>query len=437
VSKASIIERLKRDNSLIEAMHEIGMVIDGREREIASKFWETWGQDPKTRALWGSDNFSAAIERSTVFLCNKYKHAESMEWLTSIDERGRHACHEGIDFLTFAEASYAALDITSAIVIDALAQDDQKQKRLLSALSRVNAFELAMMSDSYTNQRQDEYREERQSIAREYRNEIATSIEASNQKSEILKADGTAARDIAQKTLAKASEIATSAEQSAVAMRDAAQTAMQLVNLIETTRNEVNETEKLSDTAYNHSNKAIEVANDLSVQAKSISKILQLIQNVASQTNMLALNATIEAARAGDAGRGFAVVAQEVKSLAGQAAAAAREIDAKIVNINAAVDQSVESTSEVLSSVGRVREAAGRITKAIAQQSVDVATITSSVDETAMTAESMANTIVAIADETKTLDDQISRVVESHIKTETELLDLEQRSKHFVERMLG
>lgn len=90
---------------------------------------------------------------------------------------------------------------------------------------------------------------------------------------------------------------------------------------------------KQMDTIHHINAELQAVMEQLEKRSKEIGKIIDVIGEIADQTNLLALNAAIESARAGEAGRGFAVVSQEVRKLAEQSRASAKNIEDIIITI--------------------------------------------------------------------------------------------------------
>lgn len=115
----------------------------------------------------------------------------------------------------------------------------------------------------------------------------------------------------------------------------------------------------------------------LGESTQEIGEIVQLISDFASKTNLLALNASIEAIRAGEHGRGFSAVAQEIRNLANSSAEAAKQVAAKIKNIqnetNAVVvsiehnTQQVVIQSDLASHAGEALQAVDTVMQRIVQ----------------------------------------------------------------------
>lgn len=132
-------------------------------------------------------------------------------------------------------------------------------------------------------------------------------------------------------------------------------------------------------------------AMDLVVKSSDeIAAIVELIDNIAFQTNLLSLNASVEAARAGEAGTGFAVVAAEVRSLAQSAANSSRDI-------RALIERSRQEIGSGVDLVGRAADTLGQIVENVKDASKLVREISDDAEEQAARITEI-NTVVAAFD---------------------------------------
>jgi methyl-accepting chemotaxis protein len=157
---------------------------------------------------------------------------------------------------------------------------------------------------------------------------------------------------------------------------------------------------------------------DLKDRAMNIGKVMDVVGDIADQTNLLALNAAIEAARAGEAGRGFAVVADEVRKLAEKTMHATAEVAQAVLEIQdgtSRVAGGMAGTKEAVEHAAGMAERSGHVFADIVAQSNHIADMIRSIAASAEEQSSTSETINENVSHINTLSQDIfSRIQEAH-----------------------
>jgi methyl-accepting chemotaxis protein len=419
-----------QDGTLAEQGREIWALIEGEVDNVARAFAEQYFKSFNG----GRDEPELEAELVTLvapYMAQRFPDLRGQEW---VDLAGSLAAAgaERAPMSAIVAGIGAGAAHLQAIVARRLADAPEALARINRAITQSTLLEVDIFCAHYDTNRTRLERERRTARGAEFNRDMLTGVERTATESRKLREQAANASSSVRGMLGKTSEVAAAAEQSAVAMREAAHTAAGLIRAIEDARTEVEVAAGIATRAGDQASQAVSVSQALSAHVEAIESILGLIRDIAGQTNLLALNATIEAARAGDAGRGFAVVAQEVKSLASQTARATDDITAKITAIQQATRQTVDANGSIRQTVEEVQTSAHRIKRAMELQAQTVTMITAAVDETALAADSMSSTIATIRSDTEAVASEIDQVEQNFGQVDEQMARLKGTTSQFV-----
>ena len=229
----------------------------------------------------------------------------------------------------------------------------------------------------------------------------------------------------AENSMKGSQEVSVSIEQMDQAVNDLSEKIEIMLSSITSIANAAANGEKIALGAKEQSKSTSSDIIKLNQESSKIGETINLITQIAFQTNILSLNAAVEAATAGEAGRGFAVVAAEVRNLATRSNEAAKEITSAIESIQTLVKNSLKSINSVDSTIEEISLMSSNISKSILEQKTISNQLASTALQTSKGLNEISNSMINVSQSAQNTRDEAietKNASEELITVSTELI---------------
>ena len=329
------------------------------------------------------------------------------------------------------------------------------RRSLTRAIDHVQATVAALAECDLTRRVQVSSRDEMQDIARnmnamiERQKAVISEVMAASEELAVTAGQGANiaahTREVIDRQNQEIEQVATAMEEMSATVREVAGNA---VNTAEATRQAeaeasqgqqvVQETVTAIDGLSEVLTSAGQVIQRLDDDANEIGRVLDVISEIAEQTNLLALNAAIEAARAGEQGRGFAVVADEVRTLAGRTRDSTQEIQSMIERLQgnareavAVMEQGNARSQQTVARASDAGRALAAITRAVEQITLMSQQIASAAEEQSCVAEEINRNVINVREIARTTVEDARATAENSDRLLEVADGLQRRTRQF------